>query len=411
MAMRPTITTPGNANTDAVGTGNNNAMDRRQEIVETGEAILGQMMEAYGRMKDLADGDAVEDEAETAFQAAAAERQEREELGLVEEGEDTVRSIYAGPVTSEMPPRRAIGRDGARQDVEARTAPPVGMPDFKPLLRAPGYSASGPQGEVIRSLGRTIFRSVASFRILEERSREAGVDPLGQLRLCAAQGTVIPPAMQNFLDWLQENASPMHVGRVNFGALAPNYNPQIVGAMTDHDTYLIVRETSPGPATYIYAMPGGRLDMRNNLATAPDRREAVAHQRRPHTGQTRAQPREAASVPPAEPRPPGSPAVAMTQGKQGGGETSPLGLAAMKAMGFALRGTAAGPRMVLGRDGVVFEAASTTGPLSLAKEFTVSTIRNGERNVLGHFDTSEGLEKAMSDYRPEARQEAPNFRP
>lgn len=374
--------------------------DIQADVVETAEEILGQMDAAFENILEQTGG-LPDDEDETSFRNV----QEDEEARAADGGEYLPqRTIYEGPgqgsSATQSPASGGTGRNLTQDGRMKALMMSEGMPEWKPLLEAPGYSDPGRRGEMVRTMGRTIFRSIANFRRLETAARAEGLDPLGQLRVCACKGAP-SGAMQNMLEWLTRHGTPVAAQKMDFGAMAPNYKPQILGVMTDNDTFLIVKETSPGPAVYIYAMPGGLLEQTRELTTEsapavlaqsqqPQRPRMDARPKSTPTPSARMDARPTLPEPTArmnaQPKPTVAPAPVPPK---------PVSFMGVKSAGFELRGTPQGPRLQQKKDGTLFELACT-GPIAMAKSYDVYRVNGSEREQIATVRTMADLEDAIS---------------
>lgn len=137
------------------------------------------------------------------------------------------------------------------------------IPKFIRIKDTPGY-----QQRMIRQLGRTIFRTIPTYRKMEEMCREAGVDPQGQIRTISTVTDTSPyhrKAIEQVASWILANGKDIDSRENDFGKnfnVMHGYKPREVIATTDDMTFLLVHEDERSPMGeqyYIYSFQGGNI--------------------------------------------------------------------------------------------------------------------------------------------------------
>jgi hypothetical protein len=247
----------------------------------------------------LADG--APDDADEALFDAAFGRMD----GLDPEAGDGVARIAAPPVCA--PPDEVLavlaaagngplpllpGPEGARPPAaDMRRA--LGMFQISEL---DGYLDRGRTGQSVRALGRMIFGRLPCFVRLNEMSRRAGQDPLGQVWLMTTLSSMQPrpgpgrgelavpgapagsPArarIDALAAWVRGPAGGILVDAavLRFAAM-PGYSANVMLYATEGHTYLLVEERqrngAPVTALYAYSFPGGmQIYRQGNNANRP----------------------------------------------------------------------------------------------------------------------------------------------
>lgn len=333
--------------------------------------------------------------------------------------------VYAGPRMSPQMPTEGQELRVQNNAVGSHVA-------WRSIYSLPGYGDRGPRGDAIRHLGRTIFRTMATFGYMEEMCRRQGADPLGQIKVIShVQGRSSPADMRQVNEtaaWITRNGDVMDAGELDFGQHSRSlagYRPQIIAAMTDHDSFIMVRETydtgAPVNATYIYSWKGGKLDLRNRppgMVAAPAAARQIAAPQ-PAARAAAARPAQPAAPQAARPQaarpqtagPAARPAAPATQSSQGRGVTEPRpGAAASKTMfwkakeaGFDVRPSSEGPCLQR-TDGDTTVTLRCKGPLMMAKEFeavrSVDGVDDDPRPVTPDDDLDELFEAPRPSFRP-----------
>ncbi|WP_062494678.1 hypothetical protein [Gluconobacter potus] len=330
--------------------------------------------------------------------------------------------VYAGPRMSPQMPTEGQELRVQNNAVGSHVA-------WRSIYSLPGYGDRGPRGDAIRHLGRTIFRTMATFGYMEEMCRRQGADPLGQIKVIShVQGRSSQADMRQVNEtaaWITRNGDIMDAGALDFGQHSRSlagYRPQIIAAMTDHDSFIMVRETydtgAPVNATYIYSWKGGKLDLRNR---PPGMVAAPAASRQIAAPQTVARPAAVRAAQPAAPqaarpqaaRPaarPAAQAAPATQSSQGRGVTEPRpGAAASKTMfwkakeaGFDVRPSSEGPCLQR-TDGDTTVTLRCTGPLMMAKEFEAVRSVDGVDDDPRPVTPDDNLDELFEEPRPSFR--------
>lgn len=167
----------------------------------------------------------------------------------------------------------------SRMDIDLARA--VGSITWVPLMRLPGYSDNGPRGAAIRGLGRSIFRTMETFRAMERACREKRQDPLGQVTcLHYIAGRTSPQIRQQIdevANWVAANGTAVRAEQLDvgqFSAAMRGYRPLVVVMATETESFCMVRETyangAPHEAVYVYRWTGGRpLALQRTTRDAP----------------------------------------------------------------------------------------------------------------------------------------------
>lgn len=380
----------------------------REEENAAADGRLEAMGEEFEAVVDRNDAD------EQLFRAAFADEGEAE-VEAEAFGDEEPRAaaapteVYAGPRMSPQMPTEG-------QELRVQNNAVGSHVSWRSIYSLPGYGDRGPRGDAIRHLGRTIFRTMATFGYMEEMCRRQGADPLGQIKVIShVQGRSSPADMRQVNEtaaWITRNGDVMDAGELDFGQHSRSlagYRPQIIAAMTDHDSFIMVRETydtgAPVNATYIYSWKGGKLDLRNRppgMVAAPAATRQIA-------APQPAAPQPAARLQAA--RPAARPAAPATQSSQGRGVTEPRpGAAASKTMfwkakeaGFDVRPSSEGPCLQR-TDGDTTVTLRCKGPLMMAKEFeavrSVDGVDDDPRPVTPDDDLDELFEAPRPSFRP-----------
>ena len=145
------------------------------------------------------------------------------------------------------------------------------QPVWKPIFELPGYGARNAQGQAVRALGRSIFRSFPCFRLMEEECRAAGRDPLGEVQVMFDIGGREPRVREQInamASWINQNGMAIDAGQIEFPRIMPGYRPEIMLATSRDESFLMVHETPAGGAQmesfYIYTWRGGHEFYNNN---------------------------------------------------------------------------------------------------------------------------------------------------
>lgn len=137
------------------------------------------------------------------------------------------------------------------------------VPQFHRIKDTPGY-----QQRMIRQLGRTVLRHFPTYAKMEEMCREAGVDPLGQIKtICTVTDTSEQHkrSIEQVAAWIQANGRVIDARETDFGrefGVMNGYRPREIVATTDDMTFLLVHEDENGPMGeqyYIYTFQGGNI--------------------------------------------------------------------------------------------------------------------------------------------------------
>lgn len=145
--------------------------------------------------------------------------------------------------------------------VPAAEAPRLaGIDDFTSwttIGHLPGYVSSG-----VRALGRPIFRNFPCFVDFEDGARRLGQDALSQVHAIGFSNGDDATAIRTVVEWIRDHGDVVNSAEVSFGRHIPGYKPTLTLALSDENTFLLVRESvetgAPRDAHYVYAWPGGK---------------------------------------------------------------------------------------------------------------------------------------------------------